>query len=211
MRTRADEITDKLLTLRAIQIASNKTRFQGRLMLQKIIFVAGHKYREAKERVLGQSFYRWDYGPMSDDVYRDVESLEKLDLITGELDKEIKLTERGKEILRKCEPIFSSKRELLSKLDETAINAGNLNDLLDKVYSMETFVEEMDKKLIIRDIPEGKTMLSPLWENEADLTLRLDNSWLETLDLMLDPEVDAEIQRAMEDARKGRVRSLEII
>ena len=69
MRDKKQKLIDILLDLRAIQIASRKAKFDGLLMLQKIAFVAGERYKESSQRVLNQSFYRWDWGPMSDDVY----------------------------------------------------------------------------------------------------------------------------------------------
>jgi hypothetical protein len=63
MRSKKQKIADILLDLRVIETASRKAKFDGLLMLQKIAFVAAEKYKESHQRVLNQSFYRWDERP----------------------------------------------------------------------------------------------------------------------------------------------------
>lgn len=210
MRNRKQKILDILLDLRAIQIASGKAKFDGLLMLQKIAFVAGGRYKQARQRVLSQSFYRWNWGPMSDDVYEDFSQMKGLGLVHGSEDQEIQLTDRGRRILEAADELFHNNQKLVSKIDDVASGVRNLDALLEEVYSMKVYVEELGKDVLVSEIPEGTEMLVPVWESEATDTLNLDNSWAETLDLLLDPEADSKIRKSMEDARRGRLLPLEL-
>lgn len=210
MRNKKQKMLDILLDLRAIQVASVKVKFDGLLMLQKIVFVAGERYRESHQRVLNQSFYRWDWGPMSEDVYEDFSQMKQLGLVQGEEDKEISLTAKGERVLDESEEFFRSEQKLVSKIDEVAASGKNLDALLKAVYSMRVYVDELDREVMISEVPKGTEMLAPLWGSEATEVLDLNEKWAETLDLLLDPEADSRIRKSMEDARKGRLLPLEL-
>jgi Mn-dependent DtxR family transcriptional regulator len=210
MRSKKQKIVDMLLDMRAIQIASRKAKFNGLMMLQKITFVAGERYKASHQRVLNQSFYRWHWGPMSDDVYEDFSSMKELDLVHGAEDKEIVLTEKGEKVLLATADLFRGKEKLLSKIDGVAANVRNLDALLKEVYAMKVHVEEFDKEMQISEIPEGTEMLAPLWESEAKEVLDLGIEWAETLDLMMDPLADSKIRKSMDDAKKGKLLPLEL-
>lgn len=210
MRTRSQKLIDLALSLRAIKEASSKTRFRGLLMLQKIMFVAGYRYKASRERVLGQSFYRWDYGPMSDDVYEDFSALSELGLISGDKDEEIKLTPEAESVLAGLSSFFEENREELTKLDEVTDQVEDLDSLMKYVYSMKVRVEELDKTMSMDEIPEGYELLTPLFDDEAEKKIKVDDAWLETLELTLDREADRAVKQAMDDARKGHVKPLVI-
>jgi uncharacterized protein YwgA len=203
-------LIDLALSLRAIKKASDKTRFRGLLMLQKIMFVAGYRYRASRERVLGQSFYRWDYGPMSDEVYEDFTTMGNLGLISGAKDEEITLTPEAESVLTRLSPLFEENLGELSELDEVADQVKNLDSLMKYVYSMKVRVEELDRTMPMDEIPKGYELLSPLFDDEAEKKFKFDDAWLETFELMLDRKADREIKQAIDDARNGRVKPLVI-
>jgi uncharacterized protein YwgA len=210
MRNKKQKLIDILLDLRAIQIASMKAKFDGLLMLQKITFVAGERYKESNQRVLNQTFYRWDWGPMSDDVYEDFSQMKELGLVQGDADEEIRLTDKGQRVLVAATSLFQHDEKLVSKIDEVAAGVKDLDALLKDVYSMKVFIEELDKEVRIGEIPKGIVMLTPMWESEAKETLDLSTEWAETLDLLMDSETDSRIRKSMEDARKGKLLPLEL-
>ncbi len=210
MRNKKQKIIDMLLNLRMIQEVSKKTAFDGLLMLQKTVFAAAEKYKESNERVLSESFYRWDWGPMSEEVYEDFGQMKDLGLIQGEKDEEIELTERGASVLTAVNEVFQDNVGLLGPLDEVALNVRDLDTLLDEIYSMKVYVEELDDEMEIGKIPEGTEMLSPVWEDKAKAVFRIDNSWLETLDLLLDADTDSKIRKSISDVRRGRIHPLEL-
>lgn len=210
MHTKNDKFIDLLLTLEAIQIASKFTKNITILMVQKILFLAADFYRENKLRVLSQSFYRWDYGPMSDEVYADFDLLSDQGFIQGDVTKDVHITNNGLKLLNASSELLEKEKRFIEPLKKVAKNVKRLDELLRKVYSKEVYVEEMDKTLPIEKVPEGMHILTPAWRDEAKETMALDKSWIETLELMLVPEVDTAIRKSIEDAKKGRVHPLEL-
>lgn len=210
MRTKNDKFIDMLLTLEAIKIASKFTKNITILMIQKIIFLSADFYRENKLRVLSQSFYRWDYGPMSEEVYADFNSLSDQGFIQGDVTKDVHITNNGLKLLDASSELLEKEKRFIEPLEEVAKNVTRLDELLKKVYAKKVYIEEMDKTLPIDKVPEGMHILTPMWRDEANESLILDKAWIETLELMLVPEVDAAIRKSIEDARKGRIHPLEL-
>lgn len=209
-RTRNDKFIDILLTLYAIQIATVQARVVSILMIQKILFLATDFYRENLLRVLSQSFYRWHRGPMSDEVYADFNDMSKYGFITGDVTKDVRITEHGRRILDTTFELIQKEKRLVEPLRRIASDVKRLDELMDQVYEKNVFIEEMDKTLPIAQVPEGMHILTPVWRDEAKGEFLLDKNWIETLDLMLVPEVDATIRKSIEDARKGRIHPLEL-
>jgi len=208
MRTKHQRIIDLIFSIRAIYNASLKTRFTGVLMLQKIIFLCANKYRHNKYRVLNQSFYRWDYGPMSEEVYSDFGTLTELGLIEGD-EEDTRLTEKGVALYKSIEEIFLEESDVVSVLDEVVDDVKNLNSLMKDVYSLDVYVEELDEIIPMDAVEEGMHILTPLWEDEAIEIYKLKNEWIETLELMLDPVANIEIRKSIEDLKNGRIQPLE--
>ena len=209
-RTRNDKFIDILLTLYTIQIAAVQTRVVSILMIQKILFLTSIQYRENLLRVLSQSFYRWHKGPMSDEVYSDFNDMSNYGFITGDITKDVHITEHGQRVLDSTFQLIQKEKQLVEPLRRIASDVKRLDELMEKVYSKEVYVEEMDKILPIIQVPEGMHILTPIWRDEAKETMTLDNAWIETLELMLVPEVDAAIRKSIEDAKKGRIHPLEL-
>lgn len=210
MRTKNDKIIDLLMTLIAIVKASEHAKQVTILMIQKILFLAADYFRGGKLRVLSQSFYRWDYGPMSDEVYADFGYLTDNNLIDGDVTKEVHITDDGLKLLNSTKDLVLKEKKFFNKIEEIANNVERLDELLDIVYAKEVYVEEMDEVVLIDKIPEGMHILTPVWRDEALEKLSLNKSWIETLDLMLVPKIDAEIRRSLKDAKEGRIRPLEL-
>jgi len=210
MRTKNDKFIDMLLTLEAIKIASKFTKNITILMIQKILFLSADFYRENKLRVLNQSFYRWDYGPMSEEVYADFNSLSDQGFIQGDVTKDVHITNNGLKLLEASSELLEQEKRFIEPLEEVAKNVTRLDELLKKVYAKKVYIEEMDKTLPIDRVPEGMHILTPIWRDEAKESLILDKGWIETLELMLVPEVDAAIRKSIEDVKKGRIRPLEL-
>jgi uncharacterized protein YwgA len=210
MRTKNDKFIDMLLTLEAIRIASKFTKNITILMIQKILFLSADFYRENKLRVLSQSFYRWDYGPMSEEVYADFNSLSDQGFIQGDVTKDVHITSDGLKLLEASSELLQKEKRFIEPLEEVAKNVTKLDELLNKVYAKKVYIEEMDKTLPVDKVPEGMHILTPMWRDEAKESLVLDKAWIETLELMLVPEVDTAIRKSIEDAKKGRIRPLEL-
>jgi len=209
-RSENEKIIDLILTLRAIQIASKVTRFQGLLMLQKILFLAAIDYRKLKYHVLSQSFYRWDWGPMSNEVYDDFNVLSTLGLIQGEKDSELFITPEGEKLLDQTNDIFTNQSNLLKILETKAKEVKDLDSILETVYAQTVFVEDMGREVPMRDIPLGKQIITPVWSLDAKEQLNIDKSWIETFEILINPKMRALVNRSLDEAKHGKLISMEL-
>lgn len=196
------ELTDLLLILYAIDIASRTRIKVGLLVLQKVLFLSALRMKLSGTLALAQSFYRWHYGPMSDEVYQDVEKASSMGLL--EEVEGLRLTERAEQILGACGQLLEENSSVIGPLEEVASNVESIDELLEDVYGLSVHVEELDEDMKISEVPEGTHMLTPLWRDEASDILKIDASWIETLDILLDPEADEAASEALDKAKKGK-------
>lgn len=201
-------LTDLLLTLYAVGIASKGQVKVGLLVLQKILFLSALEMKQAGNLALSQSYYRWHYGPMSNEVYKDVERASSSGLV--DQTDGLKLTERAEGILEACAEVFDENKLLIEPLDKVASSVEDIDKLLESVYDMSVYVDELDEEIVIREIPEGTAMLTPLWEDEASAIFDIEPSWIETLDILLLPEADEDASRSLERAKSGKFLPLEV-
>lgn len=59
----------------------------------------------------------------------------------------------------------------------------------------------------VKDIPEKAEVFSPLPDNEAKAKFEISDSWIETLDILLDEPFYDGLCKALKGAKKGRVYS----
>ena len=104
-----DEIAiDRLLLLYLIKEA-NRYVALGRTRLQKFAFLSEYKMLSNKIKGLNLKFFRWNIGPMSEEVYQDCEVLCRVGLING-TEWPIALTEFGKRFLTSFLDVIRKKR-----------------------------------------------------------------------------------------------------
>lgn len=207
-RSPQQELIDLLLTLHAVRIASKAEIKVGLIVMQKILFLSALEMRQSKSLTLSQTFYRWHYGPMSNEVYDDLHRASSSGLV-DEIDG-LRLTEAAEGILDACTDIFEQNQSLIEPLEKAASSVEDIDDLLEKVYDMSVYVDELDEEVVIREIPEGTNILTPLWDDEASTKFNIDPSWMETLDILLHPEADQMASRSLERAKKGKFLPLEV-
>jgi len=208
MRSIEEKFLDLIFTLKAIELAQERGKKIGILPIQKIMFIASASFRKKNVRVLNQSFYRWSYGPMSNEVYEDISAARKSELIIG--DQDISLTEHGIRVLEATSSIFKEDRTLTDPFVEIAEQFDDIDSIMDDVYSMDVYVEELDKEMPMSEIPDGFHILTPVWHDETSDMLKLSDEWRETLDVLLDPTLDKIVRAAMRDAKEGKFSPLEL-
>ena len=123
-RTHDEELTDEALILALydpVQRRTGEAAVGDRLKAMKLVFLANYAMFSERMKGLNCTFYRWDYGPMSNDVYAAWQRLQR----AGLLDEEecIRVTERGAELASAfIRDVLQSEenRPFLRCLEETA-------------------------------------------------------------------------------------------
>ena len=187
-------LVNKLLLLYLIFKINEKSNFLGITKLQKFVYLIENKLYNDDKRALNYPFFRWNFGPMSKEVYTDREIMAKNSLITKD---NINITRRGKEILSQCSEFFDNNKAIIEIVDEIVekYSSYDTGELKNKVYN----IEDISLNLKILDIPMAQDLLIDLFEKEE--IVNIDDEWEETLDILLDEEAYTSVIGSFSDAQ----------
>ncbi len=196
-----DELTNKLLLLYLIDSVNKQKNFLGITKLQKLIYLVEHIFYTKGERAFNYSFFRYDYGPMSTELYDECESMSREGFIEGFTEKgDIRLTGDGKALLSQCHEVFGKNKHVFENIDKiTNTYSGYRTDALKKeVYE----IEDPDYGLKILNIRQCVDLLVNL--SDKNNIVEIDNGWIETLDILMDKDACDSVIDAIEDAKINR-------
>jgi len=210
VRTPDERRTDAALLLALWARCAQRPREDAgdKLRQMKLAFLAAHGLETERVRALNLSFYRWTWGPMSNEVYAAWEVLERSRLMESE--EHFVLSREGESMAHEFyEDVVRDERNALVRavLDRVAgewLEKPNTGPLLEAVYAMELRPVGSDQRLAVRDIRKGEEVLAPVDPGRAQSTLYVDRGWLETLAIELKPGALATLRRAQSDFLEGR-------
>jgi hypothetical protein len=180
-----------------------------KLRQMKLAFLASHALAAQRIRALTLEFYRWTWGPMSNQVYDAWTSLEQSGLMDSE--EHFVLTRRGADLAESfyAEVLMDERNVAVRQHVDAVANdwrgRPQTGPLLDHVYAMSIIPIAQKEPRTIRDIPRGVELLVPVPLDDARTTLSVPRGWLETLALVFVPGAARVIQMAVDDYRAGRV------
>lgn len=152
---------DPKLVLLMLLSANNNEPISGKTRLVKLMYILNKELKKIKPNLTLYNFYRYRYGPYSDDLIRDIEDLVKKGYISHRLDEKVfpqgiyvenvySITEKGLKFLKEHEtdlPLPKEKlMELVNKVKQKYNNAP-LYILLRDVYTKYYPIEESHKGL----------------------------------------------------------------
>ncbi|MGA2625743.1 MAG: hypothetical protein ABSF63_01605 [Candidatus Bathyarchaeia archaeon] len=186
LRTVEQKATDRLLLLWIIKQASPLDKYK----LQKLPFRTEFDMNTRNKRCFHYEFFQYNYGPFSIEVYDDHDALKELSLIsesgiTSEINKE------GERILSEFDSVFKQNGLLLSEMKEmiSGLNRMSGFELVEDTHQMT--VTWNSKVCKLREIPKHSTILP----QQEDVHLKIDSSTLESLIVMLTPELIRDFRR----------------
>ena len=197
VRGYTEALTDNILLMHIISKARRGDL--GTTKLAKLVYLIECKLAKDKIKTFNYHFKRDNFGPFTKEIYEDLEALEENDLIVPET---LKLTERGKDILKQCSELFES--DVAPKIDGIIerYDKLSLDEIKKLIYNSKAPLEFGAPKKI-KNIPLGTDLKIGISEKDAKAKFMPD-WWGETLDIYLDDESCASLNEAMRDAREGR-------
>lgn len=187
----ADEIIiDRLLLLYLINEV-NKYTSLGRTKLQKLIFLSEYNMLRNNIKGLNLKFFRWDLGPMSEEIYQDCDFLCSVGLINS-TSWPIILTKLGKGFLNSFLYDIRKKGEneiILSIISGVAKNYGSMhiNKLKKYVYNITIKPVGMEGKHKIKEIPLGIDIITKIEDKKAKTFFELNKKDIEDFEISLNP------------------------
>ena len=195
-----DEIlSDSLLLMRVI--SKTKKGDLGITKLAKLIYLIECKLAKDNVKTFNYHFSRDFYGPFTLEIYNDLEALEENGLVSSAT---IKLTKRGRKILKQCSELFESNTDIVSKIDEIIEKYDKLSliEIKSLIYDSEASLESgLSQK--VGKVPLGTDLKVNVLEKDAKDKFAV-SQWDETLDIYFNDEACASLNEAMRDAKEGR-------
>jgi hypothetical protein len=170
--------------------------------LQKLLFEAEKSMTKSGWVGLSYVFYRWKHGPWSPEAQWGLEWLVRNGLAT-ETETLIATTTQGHKLLADARELIESNKDLMKFIenvsDAHALDTGRT--MTDVVYG----TPSPRTGQLIDETKLGETVLEPLEKSKASRLFRIDDSWIETLEILLDKSSRESLQQAMNDAQQGRI------
>lgn len=186
LRSVEQRASDRLLLLWLINEASPLDRFK----LQKLPFREEYELDKEGKRLFNYEFFQYDRGPISVDIYDDLDALKELKLISEE-GVTIRSSSEGKNLLANFQEVFRSNESLLTRVSGSIRDMSKKNsyDLVRETHDMLVTFGGKDQKL--REIPKFTTFLIP----PESTSFEVDERSLETLIVLCNPELMANMRK----------------
>lgn len=182
IRTEKDALIDRLLLLYAVERGNHYGQMDGPFKLMKIPLMAELDSAEENVGTFSYTFYRYQHGPITTEIYEDAHALHALGLldIPRRGKGPIKVTEKGIRLLKNIESLYQENERICRYVAESAKNYAPLSfgALKKKVYSRT--VDVCGTKMKIGDAPFFCDVVSKL-EGEGVSRFQLDDDWIDTL------------------------------
>lgn len=181
MRTEKDALIDRLLMLFAIEFGNKYGDMDGTFKLMKIPFMAQLESTEHGVNTFSYTFYRYDHGPITTEIYEDASQLHKAGLLNVPARGKcpISTTESGKRVLAGLSDLYAENQHVCKFVEESAKAYAwmGFGALKSKVYDREVKVDGEIVK--VGDVPCYQTVLSRLDGNVEHF--RLDDDWIDSI------------------------------
>lgn len=209
VRTQPQRWTDAAILLALWTKAAKKPLEDAgdRLRLMKLAFLAAHDLHEQRFRALGLTFYRWKWGPLSNEVYEAWEMLTDAGLMEEE--ERFLITAGGVELADHfAREVLGDEsndhvRRAVDRVAEAWSGRMAAKPLLDHVYGLRIRPGDGSRKITVRSAGWGQRLIAPP-KGELSGSLDIGNAWIETLGLCFSPSHEAAVLKAEKDFRERR-------
>ncbi|MGZ4865328.1 MAG: hypothetical protein ACXVIL_10945 [Halobacteriota archaeon] len=200
-RKEREEITDKFLLMHVIFKAQEHEL--NVLKVEKLAFLIEALTHKERIKTFSYIFVQTaDSGPKSYELRQDYNMLLANQIVAPETPK---LTLRGEDILAQSHTVLEKNRAVTHEIDKI-INKYNWMTL-DQLNQFigESEITHSDETKKIKDIPGREEVFSPLPDCFTNVKFKIDDTWAETLDILLDEPFYSGLCQALKDAKRGRV------
>jgi len=176
-----DALINLFLMLYAVCEASKRGIVDGRIKLQKLLYVVEQELTKRNIRGPSYIFYKWDYGPWSPEAQIDLDLLVRSRLVTeDEKSHRIEPTKEGLKLVRDSDKIINRNRNILDLIDRAISSTVDYKSWQLRAATYGTPVLGRDK-VLIEKVTKGEIVLSPIDEQQAFKFFLVDDDWLDAI------------------------------
>ncbi|MDH5482632.1 MAG: DUF4065 domain-containing protein [Candidatus Bathyarchaeota archaeon] len=202
-RTDREILTNRLLMLFLIDQTQRKGyRITGKVKLMKMIFQAQTKMVKDRVKAFDYLFYRWDFGPMSNEVLKDLECMLNNDLLEKQ-GTYIFISNKGRELLKQFSGLLETNREILGYMNRTVNEFASYSGKAIKEVTYD--IPLLFGEKLIRHTKPSDQILGRIERDDARSWFLLDDDSEETLSLLMDKKACEALERGIADARVGKI------
>ena len=206
-RDLTETLIDRLLMLFLIgESQKHGYRITGKVKLLKLLYLSESRMIKDKMKGLNYGFYRWNYGPMSNEALRDLDFLSENNLLAKE-GNSIFITSRGRELLKSSSNLLNRNEDFLVHIQKTIREFGPYTG--GKIKAVVYATPKIGERKLIRNAEHGEELLRKLFAEEAKKRFRMDDEWTETLSILMDKGTYDSLKKGEQDAKEGRVTKYE--
>lgn len=171
-----------------------------------LAYLLFRRLQEASACALSVSFYRWKFGPMSNDVYDVWERPRAAGLLEEE--EVWNVTPAGMDLTDAfyrdmlCAEEHAAVREVLDHVSKKWRSAWSDQALMHHIYELPANVDGTGPS--IAEMPLGTEFEVPVCPPQANFVLGVGSDWIETIALRLNPSTMPMLRAAVEDFGAGR-------
>lgn len=202
-RTEREILTDRLLLLFLIDRTQRKGyQITGKVKLMKMVFQAQTKMVKGQVKALDYSFYRWDFGPMSNGVLKDIDCMLKNDLLEKH-GNYIFISDKGRELLRQFSKLLQRNQHVVEHMNKTVNEFASYSGRILKEVTYD--LPLLFKKKLIRHAKPSDQILGRVKQDVARSWFLMDDDSEETLSLLMEKKACEALERGIADARAGKI------
>lgn len=206
MLTQKDAIANKILLLYLIT-ETNKKYWLGKTKLQKLLFLSEYEMIKNKVKGLNYTFYRWEHGAFSLEIYDDLRILAENNFV-GVYEYHaggfwVTKKEKSIELLNVCSELLQENKTVIRYIDSIIEKYGNL--ITDALKNIAYSVKIPHLNLTVKEIPLGITFLTPLSDKETKIKFKISDEWVETLEIYFDTEFLNSLRKGIENVKLGKI------
>lgn len=195
LRSVEQKASDRLLLLWFVNEVAPLDRFQ----LQKLPFREEWDLNGEGKRLFNYEFFQYDRGPISIDIYTDLDALKELGLVSEEW-VTIRISKEGKKLLAQFRDVFRTNESLLSGASSSIKDLSKKNSyaLVRETHDMVVTLNGKTQKL--SEVPKFTTFL----EAPERTSFEVDEHNLETLIVLCNPELVRDMRRVRQEGSSSR-------
>jgi len=202
-RNLPETLVDRLLTLFLISECQKQgCRVTGKVKLLKLVYLSESRMVQNEIKGFNYGFYRWDYGPMSNELLQDLDCLKENGLLE-KTENFIGVTSRGWEVLRSSSTLLNRNEEFLEFVRKVVKEFGHYRGK--SIKTIVYCIPKTGERELIGKTEHGEELLRKISLDRARKSFLIDDEWIETLSILLDKEVCDSLKRGMKDAKEGKV------
>jgi hypothetical protein len=194
----------------------NQIDNRGNMYFAKLIYLIEEKLY--KKQLIGPNYkmYKFPFGPYNPNIKIDLEKFHKLNLLGLKKIKDTKYSSEDKDL--NVYYSIGETKNFLSEIDELIVENAFLFDIIDDILNQFKYMNGEEIKDYIYNLEQTGSLnqkmelyannfvlLNPNAIQNPKKKLVIDEEWIDTIDIILQPKLQKRLEEALDDLQNNRM------